>query len=178
MNPRVILLKLLFVLGPLLTIANDSMGQTLVTTGDLEERTVTVFKMPNNKIDSSNAKKAESLAKSFFAALILNKETVLEMADFPFAWDKRAIFENKEQMKKEVLSPSRKADRNTDDERAHAILSITTKTVARQCEIFDYLLPVDIYIVRATIKDKNNREHGAGIAVKMYPKPSVIGFSD
>lgn len=166
-------------IGPLLTITTSCLAQTHATTEAirLEERNVRVFKVPNDKIDTANARKAEELAKSFIIALALNKENLLEMAGFPFAFDKRAIFENKKQMKEELLS-TKNDKRLSDDEKAQLILNLSAKTIKRQCEIIDYLIPIDVYIVHVKIKDKDNREHGAGLAIKMYPVPSVVAFSD
>lgn len=87
------------------------------------------------------------------------------------------IIANEEEFKEKVLG-SVNDNSYSKKQVCKMISSMTAKTIKRQKEIMDYLIPVDNYLVAVTITESKDAKHGAGIRVKMYPVPKVIGFSD
>lgn len=178
MKTHITLMKLSFLSMLLLTSFYSLQAQTVeFIPSHLEERSVIVFKVPDSETIPADAAKAEKLAKEFVAALLLQQNSLLEMVEYPFAFDKKMIIVNEEEFKEEILG-SINDKKYSKKEVSAMINSLTAKTIKRQKEIVDYVIPVDYYLVAVTITDSKGAKHGAGIAVKMYSVPKVIGFSD
>ncbi len=178
MKTHITLMKLSFLSMLLLTSFYSLQAQVIeLRPLQVEERSVIVFEVPDSEMIPADVAKAEKLAKEFVAALFLQQNSLLEMVEYPFAFDKKMIFANEEELKEEILGSV--DDMSYSKEEVSAMIkSLTAKTIKRQKEIMDYLIPVDYYIVSVKFTASDGSKHGCGLAIKIHPVPKVIGFSD
>lgn len=147
-------------------------AQTIESETEFEKREMVVFKVTNPKTDPVKVKQAEELAKKFLAAMLSNDSSIKEMIGYPFAFDKKAVLTDFSQVQ-EAFGLAKKEQGYSKGQIDSMMKKTKIKFYKHQCEIIDYTIAVDNFIIGAEIEGE-----GAAITVSLHPEMRVTGFGD